>query len=119
VRFLADESCDFAVVRALRGIGHDVLAVSEIYPRAEDSFVINLALKKGRILITEDKDFGQLVFAYGRKTRGIILIRYPSKNRRKLSEDMVNVIKRFGRHLKGNFLTVRPGQVRISHIVQE
>ena len=116
MRFLADESCDFIVVRSLRAVGHEVLAVSEIYPRAEDSFVIDLALKEGRILITEDKDFGQLVFAHGRKTQGIILIRYPSKSRGKLSGDIVNVTKRFGKHLKGNFLTVRPGQVRISRI---
>jgi hypothetical protein len=36
VRFLADESCDFAVVRALREVGHDVVAVAEVFPRAED-----------------------------------------------------------------------------------
>jgi len=36
VRFLADESCDFAVVRALRGAGHDVSAVTELSPAAKD-----------------------------------------------------------------------------------
>ena len=36
MRFLADESCDFAVIRALRANGHDVIAVSEVTPRAED-----------------------------------------------------------------------------------
>jgi len=45
MRFLADESCDFIVVKALRAAGHDVLIVSEIAPRAEDSEVIELALK--------------------------------------------------------------------------
>ncbi len=40
MRFLADENCDFTVVRALRAAGHDVLCVSEITPRAEDSEVI-------------------------------------------------------------------------------
>ena len=42
MRFLADESCDFAVVQALRADGHDVIAVSEVTPRAEDSEVIRL-----------------------------------------------------------------------------
>ncbi len=41
MRFLADESCDFAVVRALRTAGFDVLSVSESTPRAEDSEVID------------------------------------------------------------------------------
>jgi hypothetical protein len=40
MRFLADESCDFAVVRALQAAGHEVLCVSEITPRVEDSDVM-------------------------------------------------------------------------------
>ena len=69
MRFLADESCDFAVVRALRTAGHKVLAVAEISPRANDSEVIRLALEQDLILLTEDKDFGQLVYAHGWHTR--------------------------------------------------
>jgi len=40
MRFLADESCDFAVVRTLRRAGFDVFSISESTPRAEDSEVI-------------------------------------------------------------------------------
>ncbi len=61
MRFLADESCDFAVVRALRAAGHDVVAVTEMAPAANDETVIEIALNDGRLLLTEDKDFGQLV----------------------------------------------------------
>jgi hypothetical protein len=57
VRFLADECCDFAVIRALRGAGHDVRAMSESAPRTEDPDVIDTALAQVRILLTEDKDF--------------------------------------------------------------
>ena len=46
MRFLADENCDFAVIRALRADGHDVISVSDISPRAEDSEVINLAVRE-------------------------------------------------------------------------
>ena len=53
MRFLADESCDFAVVRALRTAGFDVLSVSESTPRAEDSEVIELALREERILLRQ------------------------------------------------------------------
>lgn len=44
MQFLADESCDFGVVRSLRAAGHDVLAVAEISPRAEDEQVIDHAI---------------------------------------------------------------------------
>lgn len=59
MRILADESCDFAMVRALRDAGHEVLAVADVSPRAPDPSVIDLAVNDNRILLTEDKDFGQ------------------------------------------------------------
>ena len=69
MRFLADESCDFCVVRALRTVGHDVVAVAEVAKGAKDPTVIKLALEEGRILLAEEKDFGRLVFAAGRGGR--------------------------------------------------
>ena len=48
MRFLADESCDFSVVRAVRAAGHDVLAASAVSPRAQDADVMKLAVRKGR-----------------------------------------------------------------------
>ncbi len=52
MRFLADESCDFAVVRALRATGHDVRAVTETHRGANDEDVIALALAEHRVLLT-------------------------------------------------------------------
>jgi len=46
VRFLADESCDFSVVAALRAAGHDVSAIVEINPGAEDEVVLALLLSR-------------------------------------------------------------------------
>ena len=57
-RCLADESCDFGVVRALRAQGYDVLAISETTTRSVDRELIDQAYQESRILITEDKDFG-------------------------------------------------------------
>ena len=63
MRLVADESCDFAVVSAVRSAGHDVISITERMPGAEDEQVIKLAATERRLLLTEDKDFGQLVFA--------------------------------------------------------
>ena len=46
----------------LIGKGHDVLSASERDPRATDADLLALAVKERRILVTEDKDFGELVF---------------------------------------------------------
>lgn len=78
MRFLADESCDFAAVRGLRSHGHDVLAVGEFQQRSVDKDVMELALAENRVLLTEDKDFGWLAFVAHVNSPGVILIRFPA-----------------------------------------
>jgi hypothetical protein len=114
VRFLADESCDFAVVRALRAAGHDVAAVAEINPRADDETVMSLARSERRILLTEDKDFGHLVHAAETATLGVLLLRFPSRARGRLGRTVVDLIARRGPDLSGRFVVVTPGRVRVS-----
>ena len=114
MRFLADESCDFSVVRALRGAGHDVSAISEISPAAEDTEVIKKALNEKRVLLTEDKDFGQLVHAHGEKAYAVIFIRYHARSRKHLAHDIVRLTKLHGRKLAGCFVVVEPGRIRFS-----
>jgi len=58
VRCIVDESTGAAVVDYLRSVGHDVLAVAETTPQAEDPDILALAASEQRILVTNDKDFG-------------------------------------------------------------
>ncbi len=89
MRFLADESCDFAVAHTLRRAGFDVLSVLENFPRAEDSEVIELAVREERILLTEDKDFGRLVYSHGQESLGVIFLRFPTFARKQISRDVL------------------------------
>ena len=114
MRFLADESCDFAIVRALRAAGHDVLAVCEIVPAAEDADITKLALQGDRILITEDKDFGRLVYAHGHQTVGVILVRVRASVRSLLADLVLGLIRKYPDRLRGFFVVLQPGRVRIS-----
>ena len=116
MRFLADESCDFTVVRMLRAAGHDVIAVSEVTPRADDSDVIKLAVREKRILLTEDKDFGQLVFAHGQKSPGVIFLRFPVAARKKIAEEVVRFVTERGEKLAACFVTIQPGRIRINKV---
>jgi len=114
MHFLADESCDFAVVRALRSQEFDVIAISETCPGAEDQRVIELARKEGRILLTEDKDFGRLAYLSGEQPRiGIILLRFPARARLELCGAVLELIRREGSKLEGSFVVLQPGRVRI------
>jgi predicted nuclease of predicted toxin-antitoxin system len=114
MKFLADENCDFSVVRALRQAGHDVLAIAEEASAIEDSEVIKLSFSEKRILLTEDKDFGQLVHAYGQKAHAVVLVRYPVSLRKSLPRDIVRLAKLHGRKLTGCFVVVEPGRIRFS-----
>jgi predicted nuclease of predicted toxin-antitoxin system len=114
MRFLADESCDFRVVRALRNAGHDVGAVIEISPGLDDAAVMDMAAREGRIFLTEDRDFGQLIYAAAKPAAGVILIRFPSSQRVSLPALMVNVVEKYRERLGGRFVVVQPGRVRFS-----
>jgi predicted nuclease of predicted toxin-antitoxin system len=114
VRFLADESCDFAVVSALRLAGHDVIAVAEITPSAEDESVLAMARSDRRVVITEDKDFGLLAYAGGHQTAGVILIRFPASARSALGQAVVDVVGELGDRLVAAFVVIEPGRARLS-----
>lgn len=114
MRFLADESCDFAVVRALRAAGHDVAAVSELDPGADDQQVLALASAQLRVLITEDKDFGVLAYARQQSSSGVVLVRYPANARRHVGAAVVHVVTELAARLRGGFVVVEPGRARVS-----
>lgn len=113
MQFLADESCDHGIVRAVRAAGHEVLAVSETGPGATDEDVLQMAASERRMLLIEDKDFGQWVYAERRATGGVILLRYPSAARLAMQEAVVRVIARHDTALLGCFVVVQLGRVRI------
>lgn len=111
--FLADESCDFAVVRALRSAGYDVLAIAELAPQTPDTEVIDLAADKRRVLLTEDKDFGQLVYAELRESSGVILIRFPTAEREALPATVLDAVNELQERLFGAFIVLTPQRIRI------
>lgn len=75
-KLLANENVASTVVAALRDDGHDVTWIREVGPGSTDEAVLALALAEDRVLLTFDKDFGELAFRLGRAaTPGVILLR--------------------------------------------
>ena len=114
LRFLADESCDFSVERALGAQAYDVVAVSEQTSRSIDRELIQQAHAQQRILITEDNDFGWLVFVSHVDTSGVILIRVPGNARGALGSAILDLVREQDELLLGAFVVVQPGYVRLS-----
>ena len=73
MKFLLDVCASSRSLREmLTESGHDVRLVSDIDPSAPDELILDLALREARVLITEDKDFGELVFVRRMLHPGII-----------------------------------------------
>jgi predicted nuclease of predicted toxin-antitoxin system len=62
MKFVADENIDRQIVDRLRQDGHIVMSVAEMDPGISDDVVLDLANQEGSLLLTADKDFGELVF---------------------------------------------------------
>jgi len=81
---VADESIDRQIVDQLRNCGYRVISVAEMDPGMTDAEVFELANAQDALLITADKDFGEIVFRQRRVNRGVILVRLaglPQENR--------------------------------------
>ena len=75
-RLLADENVPGVVVAALRQQGHDVAWIREDAPGSPDPDVLLRAQREGRVVVTFDKDFGELAFRRGLAASvGIVLFR--------------------------------------------
>ncbi|MBP6012874.1 MAG: DUF5615 family PIN-like protein [Alphaproteobacteria bacterium] len=93
MRLLTDENISPVIVAALEAAGHDVLAVAKEMPSAPDPAIMERAIVEQRILITEDKDFGELAFKHGHRPVGIIRLvlpgYWPSQKAERLCEVLV------------------------------
>jgi len=114
MNFLADESCAGPVIRALRQAGHDVIAICEVAKGSPDEHVLRRALDEGRVLITEDLDFGRLVDAQGRPNAGVLLVRFHSRARLAEAATVAEAVAKLGSRLQNAFAVVEPGRIRLS-----
>jgi predicted nuclease of predicted toxin-antitoxin system len=76
MRILADENIEDAVVEWMRAGGHDVKKVGASLPSVKDRQVLAIAVAENRVLITYDRDFGDLVFRQRSMSTGIVLLRF-------------------------------------------
>jgi predicted nuclease of predicted toxin-antitoxin system len=112
MRWLIDECVDAALVEQLRQSGHDVVYMSDVAPRASDAEVMNRAQSETRLLLTEDKDFGDLIFRQRRSVPGVVLLRIGALQRQRKPERLVAVIDRFGNSLFGRYTVIEESRFR-------
>jgi predicted nuclease of predicted toxin-antitoxin system len=104
--WLADECVTATLVRELRGAGHDVLYIAEFAASLSDVEVMALAFREGRILLTADKDFGELVFRRGQAVHGLVLLRIDPEKGNLVQVRLLEAIDRFGQGLFGRYVVI-------------
>jgi predicted nuclease of predicted toxin-antitoxin system len=113
MNILVDESVDQQVVVRLRDDGHDVLSVAEMDPGIDDDTVLQTANEHDAVLLTADKDFGELVFRLGRLSRGVVLLRLSGMSPDKKVAAVSTAIAEHEADLRDAFSVISPGTVRI------
>jgi len=119
MKFVADECCDAGLVSLLRSEGHDVAYVSELNAGASDKEVLGKSLAEERILITEDKDFGELVYRLRKPAYAVVLLRFDVGERHLKWARLKELIDKYGYKLKGAFVVVDAEKFRFRSLLRQ
>jgi predicted nuclease of predicted toxin-antitoxin system len=114
--FLADENVEMDVVDRLKSLGHIAVHASELSRGRPDAAILEAASRAGQILITNDKDFGELVFRKHHRSVGVILVRLPGRTPSTRARLVTHAVQRYGGDLLGAFVVIGPRTVRLRRV---
>lgn len=115
MNLVADESVDRQIVEVLRQKGHNIIYIAEMDPGISDVLVFETANKNRCLLLTADKDFGEIVFRDKRLiSDGVVLIRLAGLSSEMKGRVISEAIETYEAQLPARFTVVSPGKVRIS-----
>ena len=113
IRFLADVNVEKEIVNYLLESGYDVKWIPDYNCKIADEGLLNLANIEERILITNDKDFGELTVFQQRVSTGLILLRVKGQK----AKDKVRIIKKllqnYHKKILNNFIVITNNKIRI------
>jgi predicted nuclease of predicted toxin-antitoxin system len=113
VNIVADESVDGPIVVRLRQDGHNVSYVAEMSPGVSDDEVLDEANRQRAILLTADKDFGDLIYRQRRTSQGVILIRLAGLSAAAKAQLTAATIDEHSGEIPGAFCVIAANSVRI------
>lgn len=114
MRFLVDECTGPRVARWLRSEGHEVFSVFDQARGIPDDEILAKSLFENWILITNDKDFGEMIFRERRRHHGIIFLRLYDERAANKIEVLRQLFANYADRLLGEFITVTETKVRFS-----
>ena len=116
MKFLVDESVEYRIAQWLRQHNYDTIAISEISPSIPDTQVLQKAKRENRILITNDKDFGELIYQQKLPHKGVIFFRLSEETAQAKIKILELLLYQHQTKLKNHFITITPHKIRIRKI---
>jgi len=113
MNLMADEGVDAQIVDRLREEGYEVVYIAELDPGIDDELVLSLASRSGSLLITSDKDFGELIFRLQRASGGVALLRLAGLSPEKKATIVAASLRTHGDEMAAAFTVISPANLRI------
>jgi predicted nuclease of predicted toxin-antitoxin system len=113
MKFLVDENIHADVVAWLRSLGQDVLYAAEALSGNSDEELLNAARRENRIIVTDDKDFGELVFHRRILSSGVILLRLTDRSIQGRLQRLGSVWATISARAEGSFMVISDKRVRL------
>ena len=113
MRFLADENVSGLVIKRLRELGFEVLSIAQSSSGITDRQVLQIADEDNLILITEDRDFGELIIRQRLHIRGVILTELDRLSTTGEADTVEKCVVENKAQLTGNLVVIEPGRIRI------
>ena len=116
VTFLADECFAGPLIRALQAAGFDVVRSADTARSAPDENVLALAYAQGRVLLTEDNDFGDLTVRLKLPTHGVVRADLHALDKAARAARLVAALTELGPKIEGALVTIEPARTRVRRI---
>ena len=113
MNLFADENVDAPIISRLRADGHLVVAVAELSPSISDEEVLRQANESQALLVTGDKDFGELVYQHRQVHAGVVLLRLDGLSAEAKAEIVSEALTKHGSEMLDAFSVISSASVRI------
>jgi len=109
---ILDENVEAYWIQLVKKNGHDYLSIGESHSGISDQEVVEIAKKYKGLLITEDKDFGELVFSHGIANVSILFMRYDQPNYHQIEKSFLRCIDDYLKNQEVCFITITKTKIR-------
>ena len=113
MKFLFDVGVGRVAERWLESVGHDVKSVRTLDPSMPDAEILAIAANEGRLVVTMDKDFGELVYHSGKAHAGVLLLRMEDAGGEAKREVLAFIVTHHSKDIWGKFAVYQRGRLRI------